>query len=201
MLWIGLTGGLASGKSSVAKILRHKNIPVVCADTLARQAVALGSDGLKQVVAHFGADILTSAGEINRKKLAAQVFGHKANLDKLESIIHPIVRQLTKENREKLQKQDIQIAFYDVPLLFEKNMQGLFDKTVVVHTTEANQIQRAISRDKATEEQVKSRMSHQMALKEKIKKADFAIENNAGVIELEQAVEDLLIKLNYQPQE
>ena len=198
MLWIGLTGGLASGKSSVAKILRHKNIPVVCADTLAREAVALGSDGLKQVVAHFGSDILTNSGEIDRKKLAAQVFGHKANLDKLESIIHPIVRELTKKNQEKLQEQGVQIAFYDVPLLFEKNMQGLFDKIVVVHTTEESQIQRAISRDKATEEQIKSRMAHQIALKEKVKKADFVIENNSGLIELERAVEKLLDLLHIQ---
>ncbi len=203
MLWIGLTGGLASGKTSVADILRKKNIAVVCADALARIAVEPGAPGLKAVVAQFGKDILTTSGSLDRKKLANKVFGQKERLLQLEAIIHPIVRRLASEAREKLKIKGEQLAFYDVPLLFEKKMEELFDKIVVVFTTEENQRLRAISRDKTNEKDVKERMSHQMALKEKINFADFVIENNAGLRELEVAVDKLLLNLAglYQPQE
>ncbi len=201
MLWIGLTGGLASGKTTVAGILKKKNIAIVDADVLARDAVESGSEGLKQVVSRFGSDILAASGALDRKKLAAVVFGQKASLLDLEAIIHPIVRRLALEAREKLKAQGQKIAFYDVPLLFEKRMQNLFDKTVVVVTSEENQLKRAISRDKSNDQEVRSRLSHQMPLVEKAKLADYVIENNAGLAELEANVEKFLQKISYQPQE
>ncbi len=195
MLWIGLTGGLASGKTSVANILRKKNISVVCADTLARSAVDKGTEGLRLVVSSFGKDLLTQTGQLDRQKLATKVFSQRSSLLKLEEIIHPIVRKLASEAREQLKREGKALAFYDVPLLFEKKMADLFDKVVVVNCSEAKQLERAILRDHSNETQVRQRLANQMPLDEKVKLADFVIENNEGLGQLEKAVEQMLVAL------
>ncbi len=195
MFWIGLTGGLASGKSTVAEILRNKKIPIINADSLAREAVRPGSEGLKKIVTLFGTELLVPDGTLDRKKLASKVFGQKTSLDQLENILHPIIRQMAIEAREKLKSEGHAIAFYDVPLLFEKNMQKLFDRTVLVATSVENQIQRAVSRDKMSEEEALSRMSHQIPLVQKLKLADYIIDNNSGLKELEKKVDQMLLTI------
>lgn len=196
MLWIGLTGGLASGKTTVTEILRKKGIAVVCADQLARLAVANGSAGFQHVLSSFGADILDATGQLDRKKLGEKVFSDKTSLLRLESIVHPIVRQLGTSMREKYKSEGHKIAFYDVPLLFEKNMQSLFDKIVLVITTPENQLKRAVLRDALSENEIRNRLKNQMPMNEKIKQADFIIENNAGLPELELEVEKMLVAIH-----
>ncbi len=192
MLWIGLTGGLASGKSTVGAMLTNRAIPVVNADQLAREAVKPGSIALSQISKAFGTEVLNADLSLDRKKLASKVFGQKASLEKLENILHPVIRKLAAESREQLKAQKNALAFYDVPLLFEKNMQSLFDKTVLVTTSEENQVRRAILRDKATRESIESRMIHQIPLTQKIILADYVIENNSSLIELEARVDEML---------
>jgi dephospho-CoA kinase len=193
MLWIGLTGGLASGKTTVTNILRKKKIAVICADELARLAVAPKSLGLQQVLSDFGTDLLNSNGELDRKKLGEKVFKNKQNLVKLESIIHPIVRQLGAKQRNELELAGEKIAFYDVPLLFEKNMQSLFDKIIVVTTSPENQMRRAILRDGLSEIEIHHRLQNQLPMSQKINSADFIIENNSTLQDLELAVDRMLL--------
>src|SRR5688572_878381 len=132
MLWIGLTGGLGTGKSTVAKILRQKGHLVVDADEMARLALDPAGKILTKVLDRFGAGMLGSDGNLDRSKLAAVVFADRALLTELEKLVHPEVRRLTLEHRRRGEAEGREIAFYDVPLLFEKNMAGDFSKTVVV---------------------------------------------------------------------
>lgn len=120
MKWIGLTGGIASGKSTVAQLLRDAQIPVIDADEIARGVVAQGGEGLTKVVSHFGQQILNSDGSLNRKKLGQKVFGRPEELRVLENILHPLVKAETTRRRQSLEQQNLPVAIYDVPLLFEK---------------------------------------------------------------------------------
>jgi dephospho-CoA kinase len=120
MKWLGLTGGIASGKSTVAKILRELSVPVVDADELSRQAVRPGTAGLKKIKSQFGAIILNSDGTLNRGALGKIVFGSQEKLHLLEAILHPEIQELRAQERRRLEREGTLIAFYDVPLLFEK---------------------------------------------------------------------------------
>jgi dephospho-CoA kinase len=190
MKWIGLTGGIASGKSTVAALLRKMGIPVVDADELARAAVQKDSPGLAQVVRAFGRDVLTSEGNLDRKRLGQRVFGEPNDLKKLEDILHPIVRKLAEQEKSRLQEAGHKVAIYDVPLLFEKNMESLFNGVLVVSTTPEIQQARVIARDGLSSLEAKRRMSTQMDLSEKLARATWVIENSGSPEELEIKVKD-----------
>lgn len=192
MIWIGLTGGIASGKSTVSKILRQRGLPVVDADELARDAILHGSEGYKQVVKTFGMDVLNKDGTLDREALAEIVFTDKSQLEKLENIIHPIVREKTKSLKASLQKQGYKMAFYDVPLLFEKQMESLFDKIVVVYSRMDQQIERLKARNNMTKEQAVNRILNQISMDDKIKKCDFVIDNTSDEKNLDNQVTKLL---------
>lgn len=195
MLWIGLTGGLGSGKSTAAKLIRDQGITVIDADEMSRLAVCRDSVGLTKVVGHFGSAMLKSDGELDRAQLAAQVFRNPNALLELEAIVHPIVQKLTEERRAAAEKRGDKIAFYDVPLLFEKKMQNRFSKTVVVNASLEDQISRTIKRDGLSRDQVLQRMKNQIPLDHKVQLADFVLENTKGVEDLKLQVKDLLSRL------
>lgn len=199
MKWVGLTGGIATGKSTVARILRELGIPVVCADELARQVVKSGSEGFAAVVAEFGADILGPDGELDRRKLGAQVFADASLRARLESIVHPLVRAEQSRRREDLARSGASLAFYDVPLLFEKNLEEQFDATVVVLCDEGTQLSRLTSRDHLTIEEAKRRIAAQLPLAEKRRRADHVIDNNGSLEDLRAAVRELLVTLSRPP--
>lgn len=192
MIWIGLTGGIASGKSTVSKILRQRGLPVVDADELARDAIIHGSEGYKNVVKAFGMDVLNKDGTLNRESLAEIVFTDKSQLEKLENIIHPIVREKTKKLKQSLKSQGYKMAFYDVPLLFEKNMESMFDKIVVVYSRMDQQIERLKSRNNMTKEQAVNRILNQVSMDDKIKKCDFVVDNTSDHENLENQITKLL---------
>lgn len=192
MIWIGLTGGIASGKSTVSKILRQRGLPVVDADELARDAIIHGSEGYKNVVKAFGMDVLNKDGTLNRESLAEIVFTDKSQLEKLENIIHPIVREKTKKLKQSLKSQGYKLAFYDVPLLFEKNMESMFDKIVVVYSRMDQQIERLKSRNNMTKEQAVNRILNQVSMDDKIKKCDFVVDNTSDHENLENQITKLL---------
>lgn len=198
MIWIGLTGGIASGKSTVSKILRQRGLPVVDADELARDAIIHGSEGYKNVVKAFGMDVLNKDGTLNRESLAEIVFTDKSQLEKLESIIHPIVREKTKKIKESLKAQGYKMAFYDVPLLFEKKMESMFDKVVVVYSRMDQQIERLKSRNNMTKEQAVNRILNQVSMDDKIKKCDFVVDNTSDHKNLENQITKLLEDLTDQ---
>lgn len=195
MKWIGLTGGMGSGKSTVAQLLRERGCAVVDADVLARKALEKDSPGLKLVVKEFGPKIQTKGGELDRKVMADLVFGSRENLLKLEKIVHPIVRDLANQERKKLEEKSENWAFYDVPLLFEKKMEDMFDFVVVVSSNSENQMQRLKKRNSWSETEISQRLAQQIPLAEKIKNADFLIHNDGSVADLKPQIDELLKSL------
>lgn len=195
MKWIGLTGGIATGKSTVSKILQTKGYAVVDADLLARKVVERGSQGLASVVSAFGSEVLSADGALDRKKMASMVFANPEKLKKLESILHPLIRSEVSRIQTELKNRGELVAFYDVPLLFEKNMQDQFDAILVVAATKDQQLERLQVRDQWTPEQINQRLANQLDLQQKKAQADYVILNTGSLKDLETQVEQVLIKM------
>lgn len=192
MLWIGLTGGIASGKSTVSRILRSKGFKVVDADLLAREAVQVGTPALEEIRQAFGPGVITSAGELDRKRIGEIVFADATKRERLEAIIHPRVRELAAKKRAELKASGETIAFYDVPLLYEKNMESMFDKVVVVLAERSTQLSRLMKRDGLTVEEAERRVLSQMPIGEKAKRATAVIRNEGDPSQLEHEIDTCL---------
>ncbi|MCB0391078.1 MAG: dephospho-CoA kinase [Bdellovibrionales bacterium] len=186
MIWIGLTGGIATGKSTVSNLLREMGYPVVDADALAHKSLEKDSECYKQVVKIFGSSILDENLQIDRKKLGKIVFSNKVDLTKLENIIHPYVQKMALEIRREYESTGHKLAFYDVPLLFEKELQGNFDKTMLVYAPIDLQKERIINRDKLTDQDVDLRIAAQIPIDDKKTMADIIIENTGSLADLKQ---------------
>jgi dephospho-CoA kinase len=195
MKWYGLTGGIASGKSSVSQILKGEGIAVVDADLIARQVVEAGTSGLKAVVAQFGAGVLHPDGSLDRKKLGQHVFGSPEKLLLLESILHPLVKQETLKQRQGYHSEGRAFSFYDVPLLFEKRMQNEFDGILVVTAPDDLQRQRMKIRDHLSDAEIELRLRAQLPLSEKIKQATWVIENTGSLQELRAATLQVIAQI------
>ena len=198
MIWAGLTGGIASGKSTVTALLRRKGYPVVDADILSREVVEVGQPAYDEVIRAFGPDAVLPGGGLNRKKIGELVFsrdGDRSKLDQLEGIIHPRVRELTSKRRAELAAADHVLAFYDVPLLFEKAMEPFFDRVIVVSCSQETQTRRLMARDSIDASAAQARLRAQLPLLEKVKRAHEVIENEGGLKELEAEVDRVLTKL------
>jgi dephospho-CoA kinase len=188
----GLTGGIASGKSAVAARFRARGVAVIDADALARDAVAAGSAGLAQVVETFGESVLAGDGTLDRKKLAEQVFNDEAKRKALNAIIHPIVTTLTFKRAAELRDAGHALACYEAALIVENGVADAFRPLVVVAAPEATQIARARVRDTATEADIRARIRAQMPLAEKVKVADFVIENAGSLADLARRTDEVL---------
>lgn len=191
----GLTGGIGSGKSTAAALFRERGVPVIDADELAREAVAPGSDGLTQVAAAFGAELVGADGALDRKRLAALVFGDETARKRLNAITHPIVRRLSQERFTELGQRGVELAAYDVPLLFEVGLDVALRPVVLVAASEATQIERILARDGATESEARARIAAQLPLAEKRKRADYVLENDGTRAELGAQVDAVLQRL------
>lgn len=178
MKLFGLTGGIASGKSTVAAMLREAGVDVVDADQLARDAVAKGSEGLAAVVEVFGDEVLTDDGELDRPKLGAIVFGDDDKRRTLNSIVHPQVALLAAQRAEALREAGRPWMVYEVPLLFENGLEGGMDATVLVAVPEAVQKARLMSRDGLDGAAAQARIDSQMPLEEKRGRATHLIDNS-----------------------
>jgi dephospho-CoA kinase len=196
LLWYGLTGGLGTGKSTVAALMRGHGIPVIDADRLAREVVEKGSIGLERVVQAFGPGVLNSQGQLDRSKIAEIVFSSPQKLMQLESIIHPLVQESVQQQKSWLKDQDCPWAVYDVPLLFEKNLIKQFDGIITVTASESQQYERIKKRNGWNDEEIRKRLAAQVPLSEKIKQSDFIIENQGSLQELEKKVASLVQLLN-----
>lgn len=193
MKWIGLTGGIGTGKTTVARMLVQSGIPVVDADRIARQVVEKGSDGLSAVIQAFGPEFLDSEGNLDRINMGLLIFKKPDLRRKLELIIHPLVEAEVRSQKKWLLDQGTVLAFYDVPLLFENHLESQFDAVVVVTCNLENQIRRIQKRNPEwTSEQVKERIHSQMDLGTKEKKANYVIRNDADINFLEKQVADLI---------
>jgi dephospho-CoA kinase len=178
MRLVGLTGGIATGKSTFAAALRALGAPVVDADELARRAVAPGSPGLAAVVAAFGAGVLDASGGLDRRRMAARVFADPAERARLEALVHPAVRALFREELDRLVAAGHPVAFYDVPLLFEKGLQDQVDLTVVVWAPRAAQLARLALRDGLSRDEAEARLAAQLPIDDKAARADVVVEND-----------------------
>jgi dephospho-CoA kinase len=195
MKWIGLTGGIASGKSTVSQILTSFNCPVVDADEISRSVVQVGQPGLNQVVSHFGKHLLNPDGSLNRRELGRMVFGKPDKLLELEDILHPLIKAETARRRNELEQQGVPFAFYDVPLLFEKELEKQFDAVIVVTSHDQLQKLRMKLRDQLSDEEIQDRLSSQIPLHVKAGQATWVLENNGTLEELKAAVSELVQKI------
>lgn len=173
-----LTGGIGSGKSTVAEHFRSQGLPVVDADVLAREVVAPGTEGLAEIAAEFGPEVLTSEGALDRKRLGQIVFADAGARAALERIVHPRVRQAAQDAWSKLAGQGVPLACYEVPLLFETGQAEAYRPVVVVHVRPETQIARVMARDGVDRTTALSRIDAQLPLAEKAARADFVIDND-----------------------
>lgn len=174
----GLTGGIGSGKSTVARRFRARALPIIDADELAREVVAPGTPGLSAIVKRFGTDMLAPDGTLDRKRLASRVFGDDEARRALNAITHPRVGILSAERAQALEARGEPLACYEVPLLFEGRLTEALRPIVVVTTSLDLQVSRAMARDAATAEEVQARIRAQMPLAEKVRLADYVIDNS-----------------------
>ena len=183
---IGLTGGIASGKSTVARVLQRLGVGVVDADRLAREVVEPGSDGLRDIVAAFGSGVLAANGSLDREKLGAIVFSDEQARTKLQAITHPRIAKLSAERIAELLAGTAPYVVYDAPLLVEVGAHKGFAALIVVAAKEAIQISRLRARDGLSELECRRRIGAQLPLARKIEVADYVIENDGTVEDLER---------------
>ena len=191
-LLFGLTGGLASGKSTVAARFRAKGLPVIDADAVAREVVEPGSEGLSAVVAAFGESVLDASGALDRKRLAARVFADGAERRRLDGILHPRIGARTAELAARLAAEGHALACYEAALLVENGLADAFRPLVVVAVPEDVQVARAMARDGATEDEARARIRSQMPLAQKLAAADHVIENTGTAADLEARADEVL---------
>jgi len=189
---VGLTGGIASGKSTFAAILRARGVPVLDADALARAAVAPGSPALAEIVRAFGPDVLLSDGSLDRKRMAALVFADADARRRLEAITHPAVRRAMAEETARLAQDGHALAFYDTPLLFEVGLEAALDCVVVVWVPPEVQEARLAARDGLAPAEAAARLAAQLPIDEKARRADFVVENVGPATELGRKADRLL---------
>lgn len=187
-----MTGGIGSGKSEVARRLRERGLPVVNADQLARLAVVPGSPGLARLAEAFGAEVLTPAGELDRGRVAERVFADADARRALDAIVHPIVRQLAATHFADLAEQGEPLACYEVPLLYEVGLDKTYSPVVVVSAPEALLRARLALRDGLSAAQIDARIAAQMPLEEKVRRADYVIENDGSLAQLHQRSDAVL---------
>ncbi|RXY98196.1 dephospho-CoA kinase [Fictibacillus sp. S7] len=192
---IGLTGGIASGKSTVSNFLRSYGLPVVDADVIARQVVEKGHPAYEKIVEYFGKHILDEAQNIDRKKLGSIVFTNEEKRLMLNRIVHPAVR-LEMKNEAAAHLKESPCVVMDIPLLFESELTHMVDRTLLVFVDEETQLSRLMERDGYTEAEAKSRIAAQMPLKDKVQLADAVIMNNGSLEELKEKVEIQLHEWN-----
>ncbi|ABC82454.1 dephospho-CoA kinase [Anaeromyxobacter dehalogenans] len=174
---IGLTGGIATGKSTFAALLRARGAPVVDADALARAAVEPGTPALAEIARTFGAEVLRPDGALDRKALGARVFADPGARRRLEAITHPAVRLAMREETARLAAQGHPLAFYDTPLLYEVGLEALLDAVVVVWAPRDVQRERLMRRDGLGGAEADARLAAQLPVDEKAARADFVVEN------------------------
>ncbi|HEX2657483.1 MAG TPA: dephospho-CoA kinase [Polyangia bacterium] len=191
---IGLTGGIGTGKSTVARILSARGIPVIDADELARAAVEPGQPALDDLRAAWP-DTITADGRLDRKALAAIVFADPRARQRLEGILHPRIVALAHQRAAALARAGHAAAFYEASLLVETGRHGDLDGLVVVDAPEDVRIARVVARDGLTPEQVRARIAAQAPMSEKRRLADFVVENGGDVEALEAQVTALLAAL------
>ena len=192
---IGLTGGIASGKSTFARALRAEGMPVIDADQLSRDAVARGTPALAAIAAAFGPEALGQDGELDRKRVGDRVFADPAARARLEAIVHPAVREAMRAETARLAAAGHPLAFYDVPLLYEVGLTSQVEAVVVVWAPREAQAARLRARDGLTAAEAEARLAAQLPIDEKAARADFVVANDGDPADLPAKARALLADL------
>ncbi|SEO82275.1 dephospho-CoA kinase [Amphibacillus marinus] len=191
---IGLTGSIATGKSTIAQLFIEAHIPVVDADQIAREIVEPGKKAYYDIITTFGDKILVADGTINRKQLAKLIFNNQESRAALNEIVHPIIFDELKMRKEQLVKKHHPIVVLDIPLLFESKLTHLVDCVVVAYTTPDNQLARLMARDQIDEQAARKRINAQLSIDQKKAWADYIIDNNGTKLATKKQF-DLLLAL------
>ncbi|TET73797.1 MAG: dephospho-CoA kinase [Dehalococcoidia bacterium] len=195
MIVIGLTGGIASGKSTVSQMLSELGATVIDADKVGHEAFRPHSDAWRDVVATFGSGILGQNEEIDRGKLADIVFNDPKALEQLNRIMHPLMYRVVEQRIEALRRQRVEVVVLEAALLIEANWTDLVDQVWVTVAPESDVIDRLRSQKGFTEEQARARINSQMSIAERSKCADVVIENDSDLDTLRGRVEELWQKV------
>jgi dephospho-CoA kinase len=185
---IGLTGGIATGKSTAAKYLEQKGAEIIDADKIAHQVSRKGEKGWQKVVSEFGEEILKEDNEFDRAKLAKIVFSNSVKRKKLESLLHPIIIKKMKEKANKYLNQNKTVVLM-APLLFEAGIDKFCDQVWLIAASQEEQIKRIIKRDGITKEEAIKRIESQMSQAEKKEKSDIVITNNDSKEKLKKKID------------
>lgn len=191
-LVIGLTGGIASGKSTVSNMLEELNITVVDADIEARLAVEKGEPAYQKIIGEFGYDILLDNEEIDRQKLGSLIFHDAEKRQLLNSIVHPEVRNRMNNKIESAVKGGEQVVVLDIPLLFESKLTHMVEKTILVYVDRDVQLKRLMERNSLSLAEAEARINSQMPLSEKVALADAVIDNNGSLDETKKQLSEIL---------
>ncbi|KEK26490.1 dephospho-CoA kinase [Bacillus gaemokensis] len=189
---IGLTGGIASGKSTVSQMFRELNIPVIDADMIAREVVEQGKDAYKEIVDVFGKEVVQADGELDRQKLGSIVFHNEEKRLHLNKIVHPAVRNEMNAQKDMYIKEGVQAIVLDIPLLFESKLTAIVDQVLLVAVKQDVQLERLMKRNAFTEGEAKARIDSQMPLAEKVALADKIIHNDGTIDETKAQLKDIL---------
>lgn len=192
-LVLGLTGSIATGKSTVVSIFRSYGFPIVDGDQVAREIVQPGKPALKAITSHFGLEMIRTNGELDRKKLGALIFSQPEKRQELDQLLDSFLRdEIVRQIEEKKKMSTLVIA--DIPLLFERNYQSEVDQIAVVYAPQEIQQARLIARDGLTKAQAFERIASQMSIEVKKKQADIIFDNQGSPLETKNQVVDWLKK-------
>ncbi|WP_210140089.1 MULTISPECIES: dephospho-CoA kinase [unclassified Staphylococcus] len=193
---IGLTGGIASGKSTVSELLTAHGFKIVDADIASRKAVEKGSEGLEQVRSTFGEEAIDEDGNMNREYVGDIIFNYPEKRLELNEIVHPIVRTIMEQEKEAFLKDGYNVIM-DIPLLYENELQDTVDEVWLVYTSESIQIDRLMQRNDISMEDAKARVYSQISIDKKRRMSDHVIDNRDSKLDLKQNLEQLLTDEGY----
>lgn len=194
MLRIGLTGSIGCGKSSFSNILKEHNIPIIDADLKGRE-IYENKELLNDIEKTFGNSVINEDGTLNRKNLGKIVFNNDEKLRKLNELTHPAIRKMIKDDLDEYEKNGSKMVVIDAALLIEGDFMNMLDLVIVITCDEKIQLQRVVIRDNCSEEEAIGRIKSQMPQEEKIKYADFVIDNSGTLAQLREKTEKLIKRI------
>ena len=193
---LGLTGGIATGKSTVVKVFKELGFPVVDADVIAREVVEVGRPALAKIVSTFGTEMLQPDGSLDRKKLGALVFSDEEKRQKLNALLSPFLREAILSQIEK-KKERASLVVVDIPLLYEGGYENDMDQVAVVYVPETIQLDRLMKRDHLTEQEAWQRINSQLSIEQKKQKADIVFDNQKTIQETKKLVENWVLNNHF----